>query len=342
MAAVLSPDQEIVYAPFADITKWEDGPDGSLYVYGKATTPEVDTDEQIIKESFSAAALQDWMEKAPTIRVQHNGQRDPAGAGHQAGDQPGWRWSPLGQGSRRRTGRPAAGPQRPSPSVQCRHCRTCDRARHDRQGQGRHYHGGRIVEVSLVDSPANRSCFLEMAKADKNGNPEWTGALTVPEDVLAKVAEPAKSKTVTVDLPKNVSVSFSPKDLAKLVAHKQVAEERAAAKVAEPAVAKAADVADLDAIDASADPAFLAVKAAEATVYKRDIDTATRRPAGWRGPGAVQPVVPGGDPRGRRQRGHAAAVGPRGRRCCPADGDPHRPQGGLEGHPRAAQGRQEE
>ena len=90
-------------------------------------------------------------------------------------------------------------------------------------------------------------------------------------------AEPAKSKTVTVDLPKNVSVSFSPKDLAKLVAHKQVAEERAAAKVAEPAVAKAADVADLDAIDASADPAFLAVKAAEATVYKRDIDTATRR-----------------------------------------------------------------
>lgn len=81
MAAVLSPDQEIVHAPLAEITKWEDGPDGSLYVYGRATTPEVDTDEQILKESWSGPALQEWMEKAPTIRVQHNGLRDPAGSG---------------------------------------------------------------------------------------------------------------------------------------------------------------------------------------------------------------------------------------------------------------------
>ena len=48
---VLAPDagkaatldgQELVYASFP-IEKWEDGPDGSVYVYGKATTPEVDT-----------------------------------------------------------------------------------------------------------------------------------------------------------------------------------------------------------------------------------------------------------------------------------------------------------
>ena len=36
--------QDLVYAHFP-IEKWEDGPDGSVYVYGKATTPEVDTDD---------------------------------------------------------------------------------------------------------------------------------------------------------------------------------------------------------------------------------------------------------------------------------------------------------
>ena len=141
MAAVLSPDQEIVYAPFADITKWEDGPDGSLYVYGKATTPEVDTDEQIIKESFSAAALQDWMEKAPTIRVQHNGQRDPAGSGikleiNRDGDGAHWVKGVVDEPVAQRLVR--KGHLR---AFSVGICRTCDRARHDRQGQGRHYHG---------------------------------------------------------------------------------------------------------------------------------------------------------------------------------------------------------
>ena len=88
--AVLAPEsgkaatldgQEVVHVGLADIAKWEDGPDGSLYVYGKATTPEVDTDDQIVSSEFSGKALQDWLDTAPALRVQHNAQRDPAGSG---------------------------------------------------------------------------------------------------------------------------------------------------------------------------------------------------------------------------------------------------------------------
>ncbi len=39
--------------------------------------------------------------------------------------------------------------------------------------------------------------------------------------MLAKVAAPAKSKTVTVELPKNMSLSVKPSDLAKLVTFRQ-------------------------------------------------------------------------------------------------------------------------
>ena len=290
MAAVLSPDQEIVHAPLAEITKWEDGPDGSLYVYGRATTPEVDTDEQILKESWSGPALQEWMEKAPTIRVQHNGLRDPAGSGvrveiNRDGD--GAHWvkgvvdEPIAQRLVRKGHLRAFSVGVAAPVIE-----------RDMTGKakGGIITGGRIVEVSLVDSPANRSCFLEMAKADKNGNPEWTGALTAPDEVLAKVAEPAvtkaaaNGKTVTVELPKNVSVSFSPKDLAKLVEHRKVAEQREVVKVAEPDVAKAGIVGEhgpelvpLTGADEIVTPALKAMMGAEAAIYKRDIDTATRR-----------------------------------------------------------------
>jgi hypothetical protein len=163
--AVLAPEapkaatldgQQVVHVPLADIAKWEDGPDGSLYVYGRATTPEVDTDEQSLKASWSGPALQEWMEKAPTLRVQHNGQRDPAGSGiklevNRDGD--GAHWvkgvvdEPIAQRLVRKGHLRAFSVGIAAPVIE-----------RDMTGKakGGIITGGRIVEVSLVDSPANR------------------------------------------------------------------------------------------------------------------------------------------------------------------------------------------
>ena len=55
MAATLTPDDELTRVAFASIEKWEEDPaDGTLYVYGKATTPEVDTDEQVVASAFTS------------------------------------------------------------------------------------------------------------------------------------------------------------------------------------------------------------------------------------------------------------------------------------------------
>ena len=80
MAATLTED-ELTRVTFADIAKWEEGPDGTLYVYGRATSPDLDTDEQVVSPAWSGASLKTWLAEAPALRVQHNPQRDPAGSG---------------------------------------------------------------------------------------------------------------------------------------------------------------------------------------------------------------------------------------------------------------------
>jgi hypothetical protein len=275
--AVLAPEsgkaatldgQEVVHVGLADIAKWEDGPDGSLYVYGKATTPEVDTDDQIVSSEFSGKALQDWLDTAPALRVQHNAQRDPAGSGvrlelNRDGDGGHWVKGVVDEPTAVRL-------------VKRGHLRAFSVGiaapviERDMTGKARGgiIKGGRIVEVSLVDSPANRSCFLEIAKAaGGDGHAEFSGKV-YGADLLTKETRP---KTVTVELPKNMSLSVKPSDLAKLATFKQrLVQDQNATKAAATQTVKAVT-------GEPEDPALAAVKTAEAGIYKRDIDTATRR-----------------------------------------------------------------
>jgi hypothetical protein len=128
-----------------------------------------------------------------------------------------------------------------------------------------------LGEISVVDRGSNFGSAFALVKAAADGTPEWVGKMTGDAGEIAKSA-PAKSRTVMVELPKNVAVSFSPKDLAKLVEHRKVAEQREAAKAA----AGAPEVVNKAAADDDT-PELSAIKAAEAEVWKRDIDTATRR-----------------------------------------------------------------
>jgi len=167
VATMLTDD--VTRVPVANIEKWEDGPDGSLYVYGRCTTPEVDTDSQIVDSEWSGKALGDYLRTAPTLRVQHNAQRDPAGSAvkvevNRDGDGAHWLKGvvdePVAQRLVRKGHLRAFSVGIAGPTIE-----------RDMTGKARGgvIKNGRIVEVSLVDSPANRSCFLQLAKSASNG-----------------------------------------------------------------------------------------------------------------------------------------------------------------------------
>lgn len=215
MAATLTSANELTFISFP-ITKFETTEDGDLYVYGKATDGSVDSDEQIVDTDWSGKAIADWLASGANVRVQHNAQRDPAGVGVEVNtDSDGTTWvkslvvEPVAKTlvSKKALRAYSVGIARPKivrDSV-ARNGRIVD---------------GEIVEISLVDRPANKNCGIELVKADKDGNVEWVGKMFGSSDLLTK------SDTVSVDLPQDVSVSFSPADLAKLLAHRAVAEKR--------------------------------------------------------------------------------------------------------------------
>ena len=55
--------------------------DGSVYVYGKATTPEVDTDDQVVDSTWSGAASRTWFDTKANVRMAaHDPQREARSA----------------------------------------------------------------------------------------------------------------------------------------------------------------------------------------------------------------------------------------------------------------------
>lgn len=257
MAATLTDSGDLTYISFP-ITKSERTPDGDLYVYGKATDGSVDSDEQIVDPDGSAKAIQSWLSSGGNVRVQHNSQRDPAGIGIEANtDAEGATWvkslivEPVAKrlvekGVLRAYSVGISRPDIVRDSVA-------------RGGRIKFGPSTEIVEISLVDRPANKNCGVQLVKSASDGLPEFTDELFGPDDILLElkgvqsasdadmdrlitklqttvgsvINKTASPETISVELPKDVSVSFSPADLAKLLKHRAVAEERAAADTTE-------------------------------------------------------------------------------------------------------------
>lgn len=245
---------EVTFISFP-IEKFDEDPQtGTLYVYGKATSPDLDSDEQVADGDWSAKAMETWFSTGPNVRVMHNSTAMPAGSGvkieiNRDGDQAHWVKAAVDEPNAKLM-------------VKRKHLRafsigiTKPLIVRDPTGRARGgiIKGGEIAEISLVDRPANRSCYVEIAKAASDGTCEFTGKIFGADDLLAKAAH--DDDMVNVDLPKAASISISPADFAKLRTFKQqLTREQPAGDAA----------------------ALEAVKAAEAHVYKRDIDTATRR-----------------------------------------------------------------
>jgi ribosomal protein L37E len=283
-AAALTTAGEMTFFSFP-IDKVEDAGDGTIEVIGKATDGSLDSDLQVVDPDWSRKALQEWLDTGGNVRVQHNPQRDPAGKGVHV----------EGHSVRARVVEPVAvklvkaGVLQDfsvgimNPDIR----RSTDPTVKHLDPQGKAVNGvitgradglSKIGEVSLVDRGSNFGTRFAMLKAAASGAPEWVGELTAPDEVIAKVAKAAKPKTVTVELPRDMSLSIKPSDLAKLTTFKQrLAQD--AAKTTTPAAAGNGDAPELgsEPEGGGEDDDDDAVKTAEGAVCKRDIDTAARR-----------------------------------------------------------------
>ena len=215
-------------------------------MFGKASDGSIDSDEQIVDPSWMARAAQTWKESGANLRVQHNAQRDPAGVGLEVEtDATGATWlkglvvEPIAKklvakGALRAY---SVGIARP----------TIER---DATARGGRITNGELVEISLVDRPANKRCGIQLVKSAEDGTPEYVNEVFGAEADIAKALGADVTKgdddMVNVDLPKGASISISPADFARLRTFKQ------------ELVTKAAGT-------------------AEADTEKRDVSTAERR-----------------------------------------------------------------
>lgn len=239
---------ELAYASFA-IEKFEKNENGDIYVFGKASDDSVDTDEQIVDSKWMQKAVQEWLSTGANVRVQHQSQRDPAGVGVEAyTEKDGSTWvkslvvEPVAKRLvETKTLRAySVGIARP-------------KIVRDSVARGGRIVDGELCEISLVDRPANKNCGVQIVKSASDGVAEYVDELFGPDDVIKELkdaegdaldavitklqstvgdvlnkAVATAPETVSVDLPKDVSVSFSPADLAKLLNHRAVAEQRVA------------------------------------------------------------------------------------------------------------------
>ena len=275
-----------------------------IEIWGKVTDGTLDSDLQIVDPDWSLAALRKWFDTKANIRMGHDPKR-PVGRGLEIDGHyvKALIAEPVAKHLIRQKVLNDWSVGIMNPDVR----KNDPRFRH-LDPQGKAIHGvitGRpdglseIGEISTVDRGSNYGTAFQLVKAAADGGVQWTGTLTAPDDVLAKYAAPGLTKSardgsVSIDLPKNMGLRITPKNLARLQTLTQrLALEEAALKAAAPAVTKAAAEPGPE-----AGPQYHAMKAAEAAVYKRDIDTATRRRLASEGkalPDGSYPIETAGD-----------------------------------------------
>jgi hypothetical protein len=245
VAVNLTSDQDIAYFSWA-ITKSEATPDGDLRVFGKCTDGSLDRDLQVVDPQWSKSALQSWLDTGGNVRLQHDSSK-PVGKGLNL------EFSADGHYLTSLVVDDAA-KELVRKGVLTAYSIGVSHPMIDPDPSGKAVHGiirghpdGRteIAEVSLVDRPANRGCGFTLVKRAKDGTPEWVGEVFGADDELT-------AKSVSVDLPPDVSVSFSPADLAKLLSHRREAEERQKAAAVADAPKGEMTAAERNALPASA------------------------------------------------------------------------------------------
>ena len=163
---------------YADILKYDDNGDGTLTVYGKATDDSVDIDQQICDPVWLAKAMPDWFMTGGNIREQHSNIAAGVAKEYEAKSD-GHYISAL-----------VVDPVSVK-KVQNRVLRgfsigiKSPRVVMDKKAANGRIIDGQIVEVSLVDRPANPNCQLVLAKSI-NGEKSLTKVEELVETTIVK------------------------------------------------------------------------------------------------------------------------------------------------------------
>jgi len=142
---------------YAEIIKIDKRDDGTLTVTGIATDPTVDSDEQICDPEWLKGAMPEWF-KYGNVREMHDGIAAGVATDYQvSGEQHIITAHVVDPGSVAKV----LAKVLKGFSVGIRNVRVVA----DKVARGGRIIGGEIVEVSLVDRPANPACVLQLAKA---------------------------------------------------------------------------------------------------------------------------------------------------------------------------------
>ena len=151
---------------FFAIVKSDKNADGTLMVYGKATDDSIDIDQQICDDTWLDSAMPDWFKSGGNIREQHSS--IAAGVAKE------YEKKPDGHYIRALVVDPASVKKvdlgvLKGFSIGIKNPRI---TRDEKAANGRII-DGQIVEVSLVDRPANPNCQLVLAKSINGENGVW-------------------------------------------------------------------------------------------------------------------------------------------------------------------------
>ena len=147
---------EITHVGLGDLT-YKSGPDGSMFVFGKATGPDLDLDKQICDADWLKTAMPQWMATGANLREMH--QSIAAGVGLELSAD-GNDWMLKSEVVDDNTKRKVEKGVLKAYSIGIKGARI---VKSDDAPNGRIV-GGQIVEVSLVDRPANPTATVEIAK----------------------------------------------------------------------------------------------------------------------------------------------------------------------------------
>ncbi len=217
---------EVLYASFP-IDKMETTADGDLMVYGKASDGGLDSDQQIVDPPWMKAAALEWHTTGGNVRESHNPQRPIGKSLEVTTDGSGATWvkslivDPLAQklASKGVLTAYSVGIARPT-------------IVRDGTAPGGRITAGELVEISLVDRPANKRCGIQLVKS-VGGVAEYSGEVFGSQEDIAKAlgVDVEKSETSSneeawisgqVAFNRDMSITFTPNDLMKIVQNKFV------------------------------------------------------------------------------------------------------------------------
>lgn len=179
--------QDLAYS-YAGIIKSEKQEDGTLKVYGKATDDALDVDQQICDETWLKEAMPDWFTSGGNIREQHSNIAAGVATDYEAKADGHYITAlivdpvsvkKVETGVLKGFSIGIRGP----------------RVIRDSKAAGGRIVGGQIVEVSVVDRPANPNAKMVIAKAADGGILEAVDQFTVPSpaDLFAAKSNVADS-----------------------------------------------------------------------------------------------------------------------------------------------------